>query len=258
VLFSRTPVAWTWGNAKRGWIGILEPGLAYVFGLFGLAQTSATSASLISATEPLMTILLAWLLLREPISRRTVPLIALALAGTLIVSLTGAGGGTQTLWGDALVLGSIVCAAFYAVMSRQSIAHMPPLHMTAVQHTFGLACAVALLPVGVLAGELAFVASIPAGAWLMAILTGIVQYALAFLLYLRALKHMTAAQASLYLMLVPLFGIGGGAAFLGEQMSIMQVIGAVLILAALFRINAAPDDTPSQAPVAIPAHTGSR
>src|SRR5262245_58860288 len=63
VLLSKTPVKWSWASIRHGWIGILEPGLAYVFGLFGLAQTSATSASLISATEPIMTILLAWLLL---------------------------------------------------------------------------------------------------------------------------------------------------------------------------------------------------
>lgn len=251
---AKSPVRWTWQNIKRGWIGILEPGLAYVFGLFGLAQTSLTSSSIIGATEPILTIVLAWLFLREAVNRRMVQLIVIALAGTLIVSLAGTDSNGQTLWGDALVFGSIICAALYAVSSRQSIAHMPPLPMTAVQHTFGLLCALALLPIGLLAGEASKLAAIPLSGWGWAIATGVVQYALAFLLYLRALKHMTAAKASLYLMLVPLFGSGGGVLLLGEQISVLQVAGAVLILFALTRLH---NPTAERESVAMPLTVGS-
>jgi drug/metabolite transporter (DMT)-like permease len=250
----KSPVQWTWQNVQRGWIGILEPGLAYVFGLFGLAQTSLTSSSIISATEPILTIVLAWLFLREAVNRRLLQLIVVALAGTLIVSLAGADNNGQTLWGDALVFGSIICAAFYAVSSRQSIAYMPPLPMTAVQHTFGLLCALALLPIGLLAGEASKIATIPLSGWGWAIATGVVQYALAFLLYLRALKHLTAAKASLYLMLVPLFGSGGGVLLLGEQISLLQVAGAALILFALTRLH---NPTPHEERITAPVTVGS-
>ena len=245
VLFSKTPVKWSWATIRVGWIGIMEPGLAYVFGMFGLAQTSATSASLITAIEPIMVLILAWLLLREPIGWRTLGIVGIALTGTLIVSLYGTQGQGQTLLGDALLAASILCAAFHSVMSRQSIRHLPPLHMTAVQHTFGLICAICFLPIALIAGEGSQLASIPADAWLVAILTGVVQYALAFLLYMVALKRMTASHASVYLMAVPLFGITGSALFLGEQLSIIQMLGTVLILFALIKLNTAPDDTPT-------------
>jgi drug/metabolite transporter (DMT)-like permease len=244
VLMSKTPVNWSWASIRHGWIGILEPGLAYVFGLFGLAQTSATSASLISATEPIMTIVLAWLLLREAIGRRTMGIIGVALVGTFIMSMYGAEGQGQSLLGDGLLLASILCAAFYGVMSRQSISHLPPLHMTAVQHTFGLLCALCFLPVALMAGEANQLASVPMDAWLAAVVTGIVQYALAFLLYMQALKQMTATHASVYLMAVPLFGITGSALFLGEQLSILQMVGTAMILYALIRLKTAPVDAP--------------
>jgi drug/metabolite transporter (DMT)-like permease len=246
VLFSKPRVKLTWPAVRHGWIGILEPGLAYIFGMFGLAQTSATSASLISAIEPLLTIMLAWFLLREHFSRQMLALIGVALVGTLIVSLYGVEGQGQTLLGDVLVFGSIICASFYGVLSRESINHLPPIHMTAVQHTYGLLCAVAFLPIALLAGEANQLSNIPLDAWGVALLAGVVQYALAFLLYLMALKHITASQASLYLMLIPIFGICGGALFLGEQLSMIQVIGGVLILFALIRLRVgAPRSRPA-------------
>lgn len=250
VLLSKTPVNWSWANIRLGWIGILEPGLAYVFGMFGLARTSATSASLITATEPIMTIILAWVLLREPFGRRTLGIVVVAMVGTLIVSLYGGQAQGQTLIGDAMLLISVLCAAFYGVMNRQHITHLPPLHMTAVQHTFGLLCAIAFLPIALMAGEANQLADIAASGWLMAIATGIVQYALAFLLYMRALKHLTATHASVYLMAVPLFGITGGALFLGEQLSLAQMLGSALILFALIKLRTAPEDTP--APLSLP------
>src|SRR5689334_15292974 len=86
---------------KHGWTGILEPGLSYVAGLIGLAHTSASSASLIGATEPFMVLVLAFFLLRERLSRRKLPLIALVLVGTLLVSFEQ-GGDTNSFYGDVI------------------------------------------------------------------------------------------------------------------------------------------------------------
>jgi drug/metabolite transporter (DMT)-like permease len=65
-----------------------------------------------------------------------------------------------------------------------------------------------------------------------------VQYSLAFALYLTALKAIPAAQAAIYLTLIPVFGVSGGVLFLGESLTPIQAAGAVLIVLALMGLNA--------------------
>ena len=57
------------------------------------------------------------------------------------------------------------------------------------------------------------------GVLLFAALSGIVQYALAFWLYLFALQHLRASVAAFYLALIPVFGIAAASVFLGESLS---------------------------------------
>lgn len=63
------------------------------------------------------------------------------------------------------------------------------------------------------------------------------QYALAIWLYLLGMKTLPAGIASLFLALIPVFGVAGAMVFLGETLAPLQwggcalVIGAVLLIA---------------------------
>jgi drug/metabolite transporter (DMT)-like permease len=65
----------------------------------------------------------------------------------------------------------------------------------------------------------------------LAIISGVVQYALAFWLYIVGLKGIPAGMAGLFLTTTPVFGVIGGIAFLGEQITLLQVsgIGCVML-----------------------------
>jgi drug/metabolite transporter (DMT)-like permease len=54
---------------RLGSIGILNPGLAYTLGLLGLTRTTASMSSLLWAAEPILILVLAWLILRERLTR---------------------------------------------------------------------------------------------------------------------------------------------------------------------------------------------
>ena len=114
---------------------------------------------------------------------------------------------------------------------------MEPLPLCALQQTFGLLLALVILPIGLAGGEATQLAAIPASTWLWAALNGIVQYCIPFLLYLTALKVMPATQAALFLTLIPLFAVSGSALFLAEHMTMVQLAGGGLILAALLGLN---------------------
>ncbi len=225
-------------SLRLGSAGILEPGLAFVLALIGLARTSASVASFIGATESFMVIVFAYLILHERVTRRTLILMLLTLVGVILISTADSEAGTtHSVIGDLLVLGGTASAALYVVVSSRSVSQMEPLPLAALQQTFGLLFDLIVLPIGLANGEGSHLASIPTSVWLWAMLNGIIQYMLAFLFYLTALKGMPATRAALYLTLIPVFGAVESFLFLGEQMTLIQLIGGVFILGALVALR---------------------
>ncbi|MEZ4668877.1 MAG: DMT family transporter [Anaerolineae bacterium] len=226
-----------WKLLRLGWTGLLEPGLAFVLVLVGLSRTTASVSTFIGATESFMVIVFAYFILRERVSRRTLLLMVGALCGVLMISLSGGDQGAHSVFGDGLVLAGTACAALYVVLSSRSVAEMEPLPLCALQQTFGLMLALLVLPAGLGDGEFTVLLAIPVTAWIWALLNGLVQYALAFILYLMALKGMPATRAALFLTLIPIFGVIESALFLGEQMTLIQLAGGAIILATLLGLN---------------------
>ncbi len=224
-------------SLRLGSVGLLEPGLAFVLALVGLSRTTASVASFIGATEYFLVVVFAYFILRERVTRRTLLLILLTLVGVILISVNGEESGAHSLAGDLLVLGGTASAALYVVLSRSAVSEMQPIPLAALQHTFGLLFGIVVLPLGLAGGELQSLTAIPLSIWLWAILNGIVQYMLAFLFYLNALKGMPATRAALYLALIPVFGTVESVIFLGEQLSWVQLVGGLLILGALLALK---------------------
>jgi drug/metabolite transporter (DMT)-like permease len=231
-----------WRVLKLGLTGLLEPGLTYVLGMIGLTMTTASSATLIGASEPIWVVLLAALLLGE---RITWP-----VAGTLALALLGVGlivGTVPTLESDVAIGNLLIClsafsAATYVVLTKRLVIALNPMPLAALQQTFGLG----LVGLGWLGwGSDNLTDSLPpSGAiWAIALISGVLQYALPFWFYLVALQGTTAAISSLFLMLIPLFGVSGAYVWLGEQPIALQGIGALLILIAIAWLSRLPSSS---------------
>lgn len=191
--------------------GLLEPGLAYSAGTSGLALTGAAHASLVGATEPLLIVLLAWMLLRDRPSRATFLGVGLVIVGLVFIAVPDLSSNTHAnAFGDGLVLLGTVFAALYVILTSRFGATIAPLALSALQQSVGLILSFAMLTVVWLAGfEHANLAAIPARIWLFGAFSGIVQYALGFWLYLIGLRILPASVAGLFLALIPVFGVGG-------------------------------------------------
>jgi drug/metabolite transporter (DMT)-like permease len=232
VLVTRSRVPGGGTALRAGLSGLADPGLAYTVGLIGLSLTTASSATLIGATETPMIVVLAFLFLRERAGWRTLLLAAVAGVGVgllLLPDLQGLGGGSPL--GDGLMVASTLLAAVYVALSRRLVAGTEPLPLATLQQTAGLAWAVVSLAVGRAAGWVAPADGLTARGLLLSALVGLFQYALAFWLYLYGLRRVPASRAALFLSLIPVFGVGGAAALLGERLSAAQWIGGVVVLA---------------------------
>ncbi|WP_379535086.1 DMT family transporter [Nonomuraea purpurea] len=217
------------GAWRQGWVGLLEPGIAYQFGLAGLALTSATNASVLGSLEPVMVPLIAWVLLRERPHRRLVVVIAGATVGSVLVSFS-ADGGAGSWAGDGLVVASVVAAALYVVVASKQVTTVAPLPAALTQQVWALGFVI--VSQFVLAGPLLWPSAKPAHL-LLAATAGILNYALPFWLYLTALTRMPVARAATYLTLIPVFGVLGAVLTLGEQVTWLDLAGGALVVGSL-------------------------
>lgn len=222
---------------RRGAAGLLEPGLAYGVGVPGLWLTGAAAASVLAATEPALVLLLGWALFGDRPSGRLVAAAGVAIAGVALVALPGAEGGERRLEGDLLVLLGTAFAALYVLVSARQVQEgAAPLTLAFAQHAWGLGLALPLLAGAVALGWERPVWPEPAVLGL-ALLSGLLQYALPFWLYLVAVREIPASRAALVLTLTPVFGVAGGVLVLGETVLPLQMAGAALILGAVLAVR---------------------
>lgn len=182
----------------------------------------------------MLIVLVAWVWLREAPAGRLLASIAVAVAGVALTSWAGLperGGATTA--GDALIVLATLFAATYVVLSSRIAPDFPAATLASAQQIVGLFFALAvyagLSAVGQVHGS--FV-DLPPDLLAYAALSGVVQYALAFWLYLIGLKSLSASAAGLWLTMVPVFGLFGAWVWLGEVPSAMTLAGAALIVAA--------------------------
>lgn len=220
-------------------IGVLNPGLAYTFSLLGLSLTTASMSALIWAAEPILILGLAWLVLREHLTRSLLACSLLAIIGVFLVIGIGPGPGQSGfLAGNLLTLAGVFCCALYTVLTRRAVASLDAVLLVALQQTAALVWAVLIWPAEWLQADLAGLTPITLSTWLWALVSGLVYYALAFWFYLIGLKRIPASFAGLFLNLIPIFAVGGAYLFLDERLIAIQWIGAALILVAVLAMMA--------------------
>ena len=128
--------------------------LAIVFNqgcfIFGVGMTSPVDASIITTSMPLVAMILAAVILKEPVTGRKVLGIAAGASGALLLILgsnSGAGAvrevGDRYIWGDLLVLLAQCSYALYIVLFKNFVGRYSPVTIMKWMFTYSFLC---LLP----------------------------------------------------------------------------------------------------------------
>lgn len=214
-------------------LGILNPGISYTLVLIGLATVPAGVVSLLWAAEPLLILVLAALLLREPVTPRLVAVMVVGLAGVALLANVGDDKGTHAIQptGILLVLCAVLCCALYTVLSRKLSDAADPLATACLQQAGALAITSAWLVMRTSYGSPRDLMELDGTTLIAAATSGFLYYAAAYALYLAALRTVPAAVAGGYFNLIPVVGVGLAYFFLGETLSALQWLGAAAIVA---------------------------
>ena len=222
-------------------MGILHPGLSSSLGIIGLSHVDASVSSLVWALEAVMTMMLAWALLGEKISRSQILLSILSFAGVILASSRF----DQTLatpgqcFGIVSLLAAVLSAGAYSASSQHFMANIESNSIVLVtcQQTIGLFWMVLMLPLGLSGNQFMEFPILSQSVLAACVLAGLMKYLIATGLFVRSLHHLSATFASSFLVLTPVFGIAAAFVFLGERLSQIQWLGVVLVLLAVISMQ---------------------
>jgi drug/metabolite transporter (DMT)-like permease len=204
-------------------LGVAQFGLLVVLLNWGLQRIGAAEASLIFASFPVLTVLIASALGRERLTARRLGGAALTFAGVAVA--LGARPVAGDLWGAAAVFLAALLGAGSALATRPYLARNPTLRVGAMAM---LAAALVLAALAVPVEGLPFRPAAPTAALIAAI--GLASGA-GYVLWLTALKFAEAGEATVLLGLAPIAAAVLGMVFLGETPGPALWLGAVVALA---------------------------
>ena len=228
-------IPWTPGDRVRvALMGVVGFALAFAFGNWGLAHSTASNAALLITVEPTTLLVLAPLLLGERLSRRETVGAALTLLGAVVVVVNGVPGLTQSLmphWrGDLVLILSGVAYAGYSLLGRDVLTRHPVSLVTAHSVVWG---AVSIAPLALYEWHVGPPPAWTAGAIAGTVYLGVVITALGYGVWNWCLERVGAARVAAFVNVQPLAGALLGVWWLREPLTPFLVVGGVLIVAGL-------------------------
>lgn len=226
-------------NAAIG-ISIKEAGMLVVIGLlsvalfqggwaYGLSLTSASKASVLITTSPIFGALIAATMGNRPSKKAWVG-IFLSFLGVAVVinnSLTEITFSAGTIVGDMLIVGASMMWALYTYVSGPLVAKRGPLLVTAWATLFG---SIILNLIGIPNLIEQNWAGISTLGWLSWASTAIFGAALAFVWYCAGIARLGITKGMVYSFFIPVVAILSSVVLLDEVITIIQIIGAGIVL----------------------------
>ena len=219
-----------------GWrplvMGLLEPGLVSLLMSVGLTLTSPVSGSVFWALTPLIVPILGRVVLGERIELVVMAAAAIAFCGTLLLvwGQTHHGGGS--VLGDIFVAGGVLASAVNSLISRRNAqAGAHPLVTSSWQLTSASCMAALLFLVVPATGSSTIDAS--ASSIVLLLYLGLVVSVGVYILSNYAVRHLPVARMSLLGCLTAPLGTAMSAAFLGTQVSALDLVAIGLVIGAV-------------------------
>ncbi|MCA1055639.1 DMT family transporter [Rossellomorea aquimaris] len=209
--------------------GLLNVVSHHYFLSVGLTHTSSTNGGLILGTGPLLTAMLASILLRNRPTVIKVIGFLLGGAGVSIIVLSGGNGLATLNMGDAMVFISIFSQALSFIIISKAAKTLDPRLLTGYMLVFG---SVILFFIGLVKepGGLDHLGNASPGIWILFFASAMLATALGHMLYNQSIGKLGAAETSIFLNLNTFFSLIGASVFLGESITPYHLVGLVFIV----------------------------
>jgi drug/metabolite transporter (DMT)-like permease len=233
--------------------GVVGVTLYFLFENNGVKLTSASAASIIVATVPILTLLVGALIYGERLTRREVVASAVSFVGVYLVigANFAAFGNLADLCGSVLMLGAAFSWVAYSFLTR-TLARAYS-HLALVTYQTILAT-LTLIPLSLL--EVRSWKPVTSIAVLNVVFLGVACSAMGYVLYVYAQNKLGVALSSLFINFIPVVTVAAGFIILGERMSPYQITGGALVVLSVILSELDLAARPDSAGVAAGARNG--
>jgi drug/metabolite transporter (DMT)-like permease len=214
-------------------VGMIGNGLYQLFFVHGLARTRAGNAALIVAAAPAFIALFARARGLERVKRMTLVGIALSVGGVglVIAGSAASSNGQTTLLGSILVFLGVLCWAVYTILLQPYTKRIDVVKLSAVTMVGG---AIPLLIASLPALARTNWAAVGTGGWLALFYSSVISMGVAYFFWYRGLRVLGPTRTAVYANLQPIIALLVAWAFLGENPTMFQGVGAATIVAGVF------------------------
>jgi drug/metabolite transporter (DMT)-like permease len=202
--------------------------------LYGVAATSALAAGVVMSAIPAAVALLSRVILGEHIRPRVWLAIACAAGGVALLAAArhgdAAAAAAAPWWGYALLLGAVLCEAFYVVIGKRLTAQVSPRRISALINLWGLAL---VTPLGLWQALRFDFAAVAPSLWALLVFYALAASMWSVWLWMRGLMSVPATQAGVFAVLLPVSAALVGVVVLGEAFTATHAAAMALALAGL-------------------------
>lgn len=216
---------------KKNLIYLILSGVALGFNWILLFEayrhTTITNATLSYYLAPVIVVILSPLVLKERLTVKKTLCFLTAMIGMFLVIWTGGGGSihSKELLGIGFGLGAAMLYAMVIILNKL-MKEMGGLETTVIQLAFAT---LLLIPYVLLQGAVPL-ALLDSRSVILLLLVGLINTGVAYLLYFSSVQKLESHTVAIFSYIDPVSAVVMSAIFIGETISIMQLIGGILIL----------------------------
>lgn len=219
--------------AAAGFVGVT---IYFYFENNGILRLSASEASLIIGTIPVVTILAERIFLRQRHVGRVYAGIVLSFVGVALI-VAGSAGGSSSLPGYVFMVGAALAWVGYTFLTRPLAGRYGMLTVTFWQIFAGM---IGCIPFAVAetaalgTNPLAMLVRAPLDVWLNVAYLGVFASALGYWLYVLSLETLGAGRSSVFINLIPVVSVIASYFILGDRLGTGQWAGGVVAVVGVY------------------------
>lgn len=231
-------------NKPMKWLILLalfEPVIYFIFETYGLQYTASSIGGLMIALIPIAVTALGAYFLNEIPTMKQMIFIIISVVGVALIGIMDSSNNTgNSILGMILLLGAVLSAAFFSIISRKISKQFNPIEITYFMMFFGALCFNTILVVELaINNKLAtYFEPLKSDVFITSVIyLGFLSSIIAYFLINYSLSKVQASRTSIFSNISTIVSIIAGVVFLKESFHFHHVIGSVLILLGVWGTN---------------------
>lgn len=214
-------------------IGFFQTFLQYILFYIGLSLSTGIQGSIIAGTTTFFQIIFAHFMYKDDhLSWRKVVGLIIGFMGVIFVNLTNGSFHLNFGLGEILLIIAMISSAFGNILARNGSAKMDVAYLTTVQMFIG---SIGLLTIGVFSVGF-FPFDFDISSFMILIYLSFISAA-GFILWNNVMKYNKVGKVSVFLFLIPVFGVFLSSLILDEPIHLYVIVGLIFVTSGIVIVN---------------------